>query len=321
MRLRNLFILAIVLLAAPLVLQGPFYQRMMALVMLSAISASAWNLVGGYAGQISFGHAVFFGVGAYVPLILYTHWKTVPVLGAPLGIFISMLIAVIIGIPTFRLKGHYFSMATIAVAELIRILVSNWRFAGSAVGLSGPAVARSWWDLTFRSSVPYYYIFLGVLALELVVTYQIQRSKMGFYLSAIGARERAARSLGVPVRRYKLYAFMLSAAFTSIAGSLYAIMVGYVSPDSGMGILVSVQMVIVAALGGAGTLFGPSLGAAILVPLSTMTNSLFGGGTTGLTFIFYGGIIVLLCRYEPDGLMVLIKRLRTRFRREVARAA
>lgn len=321
MRRRNLFILAGALLLAPLVLRGPFYERMGALVLLSAISASAWNLVGGYAGQISFGHAIFFGAGAYVPLILYSHWQSMPLLGVPLGILVSILIALIIGVPTFRLKGHYFSMATIAVAELIRILVSNWKFAGAAVGLSGPAVARSVWDLSFRGSVPYYYIFLGVLAVELVLTYQVQRSRMGYYLSAIGAGESASRSLGVPVRRYKVYALMLSAAFTAIAGSLYAMMVGFIDPDSGIGILVSVEMVITAALGGAGTLLGPLLGAAILVPLSAMANSLFGGSGTGLTYILYGGIILLLCRYEPAGLLVFLRRLQLFPRREVPGAA
>lgn len=314
------------LLLAPVLIQGSFYHRMIALVALSAIGASAWNIIGGYAGQISFGHAIYFGAGAYAPLFFYSHWQAPPLAGVPAGIAVSTVLAMLIGLPTFRLQGHYFSMATIAVAELVRILVSNWPLLGAAVGLQGPATPRSVWDLTFRSSVPYYYVFLGVLGVLWGVTYWIERSRMGYYLRAIRAGERAARSLGVPVRRYKLFALMLSAAFTALAGSLYALMIGFVDPDSGLGVLVSVEMVIVAALGGTGTLLGPLLGAAILVPLQTLSNSVFGGGGTGLTYIFYGGIIILLCRFEPGGLLELWRRRVTPFavrlqRRRVEHAA
>ncbi|MBV9522674.1 MAG: branched-chain amino acid ABC transporter permease, partial [Alphaproteobacteria bacterium] len=141
------------------------------------------------------------------------------------------------------------------------------------------------------------------------ITYAQENGRMGYYLRAIRASERAAKSLGVPVRRYKLYALLLSAAFTSLAGSLYALMVGFVDPESAFGILVSVEMIITAALGGVGTLFGPLLGAAILVPLKTTANSLLGGGGSGLTYILYGGIILLLARFEPGGLLELWRRL------------
>jgi branched-chain amino acid transport system permease protein len=310
-------VVGVAFLAYPWLLDGPFYQRMGALVLLAAISASAWNLVGGYAGQVSVGHAVFYGAGAYLPLLLFTQWGWPPVLGLPAGVAVSVLIALVIGIPTFRLSGHYFTMATVAVAELVRLVVSNWDLLGAAVGLSGPAVSRGWWDLSFRSSVPYYYIFLAVLALVLLTTWQMQRSRMGFYLRAIKASDRAARSLGVPVRRYKLYALMLSAGFTAVAGSLYALMVGFVDPDSGLGILISIEMLIIAALGGAGTLFGPLLGAVILIPLQNATNSWLGGGGSGASYVIYGGIIMLLARYQPGGLMNAWLALRERRRRRV----
>jgi branched-chain amino acid transport system permease protein len=315
--------LSAALLAYPLVFRGAFYRDMGALVLLQAISASAWNIVGGYAGQVSVGHAIFFGAGAYLPVLFYELWQLPPFVGVPAGIAVSLVIAVIIGIPTFRLRGHYFSMATIAVAELIRLVVSNWSLLGGAIGLMGPATPRGWWDLVFRSAVPYYYIFLAVLAIAVLVTWQMQRSRIGYYLRAIRADERAARSLGVPVGRYKLYALMLSAGFTSVAGSLYVIKTGFVDPESGIGILVSVQMIITAALGGAGTLLGPLLGAVILVPLQTATNTWFGGGATGLTYIVYGGIIMLISRFEPGGLIELWRlRIAPRvMRRERAHAA
>jgi branched-chain amino acid transport system permease protein len=234
---------------------------------------------------------------------VYTHWQGVPLLGIPVGIAISVGIAVLIGVPTFRLHGHYLSMATIAVAELIRLLVTNWEFVGAARGLGGPASGRTIWDLSYRSSIPYYYIFLALFALVLGFTSWMEQSRMGYYLRAIKAGQRAARSLGVSAPRYKLYAMIASAAFTSLAGSLYAVMLGFVDPDSVFGIMVSVQMVIMAALGGAGTLIGPLVGAALLIPLQTFANSLFGGQGNGLTFILYGGIIILLSRFEPGGIL------------------
>ncbi len=305
--------LAVVFILYPFVFPNAFYLDIGVALLLAAISASAWNIVGGYAGQVSVGHSMFFGAGAYLPLLFYTHWQLPPLVGIPAGVAVSLVLAVIVGMPTFRLTGHYFSMATIAVAELIRLLVGTVDFLGAAIGLQGPAVGRGWWDLTFRGELPYYFIFLAVLAILLFVTWMIQRSRFGYYLRAIKAGERAARSLGVPVRRTKLYALMLSATFTSIAGSLYAIKTGFIDPESGFGILVSVQMVIIAALGGAGTLYGPLVGALILIPLQTATNTWFGGGGTGLTYILYGGIIVVIARFEPGGLHEMWQRIAPKF--------
>ncbi|MFI5399643.1 MAG: branched-chain amino acid ABC transporter permease, partial [SAR324 cluster bacterium] len=268
-RLRAAACLAGLILLAlyPLAVSNPYYARIGGLVLLSAISASAWNIVGGYAGQVSVGHSMFYGVGAYLPLMLYSNWQLAPALGVPIGILLAVLLAVLVGFPTFRLQGHYFSMATIAVAELIRLVFSNWELFGAAIGVRGPAVSRTVWDFAFRSVIPYYYLFLAGLGAVLGTTWLIERSRMGYYLRAIKSGERAARSLGVPSRRYKLYALMTSAAFASLAGSFYALWIGFVDPESGLGILVSVEMIIVTALGGAGTLFGPLIGALILIPL------------------------------------------------------
>jgi branched-chain amino acid transport system permease protein len=296
---------ALALLYPLLVTGSAVYQRLGALVLLSAIGASAWNLIGGYAGQVSVGHAVFFGAGAYAALAGYAQFGLPPIAGAPIGAGVAILIAALIGVPTLRLSGHYFSMATIAVAELVRVLVTNWEWLGGAQGISGPAVARTVLDLSFTSALPYYYIFLTVLAAILFITWRIEKSRMGFYLRAIKDSERAARSLGVAAGRYKLYAYMLSAGLTAVAGALYAIMFGFVDPESGCGILISVKMLIMAALGGAGLLFGPLVGALILVPLEEISNSLLGGKGAGLTFVVYGAIIVVIARFLPSGLLAL----------------
>jgi len=300
----------------PLLVQSlPVYERLGALVLLGAIGASAWNIVGGYAGQVSVGHAVFFGFGAYSAVVVYTHLEWPPIAGAPIGMLLSVLVAAVIGVPTLRLSGHYFSMATIAVGELVRVLSSTSDFLGGAQGLGGPAMPRSVFDLSFLSAAPFYYIFLAVLALLLGLTWWIERSRMGFYLRAIKDSERAARSLGVSSGRYKLYAYMLSGAFASLAGSLYLCMFGFVDPESGFGILISVKMVVMAALGGAGQLFGPLVGALILVPLEELSNSLLGGQGAGLTYMLYGMIIVIIARFLPSGLLSLFDR-----RRKVTRA-
>ncbi|WGS17943.1 MULTISPECIES: branched-chain amino acid ABC transporter permease [unclassified Bradyrhizobium] len=311
---RNFWLaIAIVLVVAyPWVFSTPFQQRLGALVLLYAIAASAWNIIGGYAGQVSVGHAVFFGCGAYAAMGAYAHYALSPLVGIPVGLIASVAIAAVIGAPTLRLSGHYFSMATIAVAELARLIVTNTDYLGAAVGLSGPTVPRNVFDLSFISALPYYYLFLAVLAITLLITWWMASSRMGFYLRAVKDSERAARSLGAPASRIKLYAYMLSAGLTSIAGALYAMMFGFVDPDSGLGLLISVKILIMAALGGAGLLFGPLVGAAILVPLEEISNSLLGGKGAGLTFVVYGAIIVLIARFQPGGILALVNRLRAK---------
>jgi len=302
--------LLVLVLVYPLLTEGSaVWQRLGALVLLAAIGASAWNIVGGYAGQVSVGHAVFFGIGAYSSVVAFVHADLPPIVGAPLGMLLSALVAALIGKPTLRLSGHYFSMATIAVGELVRVLASTSDWLGGAQGLGGPPMPRSVFDLSFLTALPYYYIFLVVLAGILGLTWWIERSRMGFYLRAIKDSERAARSLGVSAGRYKLYAYMLSAAGTSLAGSLYLCMFGFIDPESGFGILISVKMLVMAALGGAGQLFGPLVGALILVPLEELSNSYLGGQGAGVTFVVYGAIIVLIARFMPSGLLSVFERL------------
>jgi branched-chain amino acid transport system permease protein len=308
-------ILSTFILAYPFIFSTPFQQRLGALVLLYAVGASAWNIVGGYAGLISVGHAVFFGCGAYGALASYQYLGLPPIGGLPIGVVASVIIAALIGVPTLRLSGHYFSMATIAVAELVRLIVSNTEWLGGAQGLSGPPVPRTLLDLSFISALPYYYFFLAVFTALLGFTWHMERSRIGYYLRAIRDSERAARSLGAAAPRYKLYAYMLSAAFTAIAGALYAVMFGFVDPESGLGILISVKMLIMAALGGAGLLLGPLVGAAILVPLEELSNSLLGGVGTGLTFVVYGAIIVVLACLQPGGILRPVLGVLTRAQR------
>ena len=198
--------------------------------------------------------------------------------------------------------------------ELVRLVVANTEWLGGAQGLSGPPVPRTLLDLSFTSALPYYYLFLAVLSAVIGLTWWIERSRIGYYLRAIRDCERAARSLGAAAPRYKLYAFILSAALTSIAGALYAVMFGFVDPESGLGILISVKMVIMAALGGAGLLLGPLVGAVILVPLEELSNSLLGGAGAGLTFVAYGAIVMAIAPFQPGGILQRVLRLKRKAR-------
>src|SRR5256885_681475 len=205
--------LAIVFILYPFVFSNAFYLDIGVALLLAAISASAWNIVGGYAGQVSVGHSMFFGAGAYLPLLVYHQWQLPPIVGVPLGIIVSLILAVIVGMPTFRLSGHYFSMATIAVAELIRLVVGTWDFVGAAIGLQGPVVGRGWWGLTFRGELPDYFIFLAVLIVLLLVIWTIERTRFGYYLRAIKAGGSAPRALRGPGRPPQPYGFVPGATF------------------------------------------------------------------------------------------------------------
>ena len=213
--------------------------------------------------------------------------------------------------PTQKVAGSY-ETGFAAVEHRERMLSLDNAFDAEELSVWADRIARE------LDPVPYHYLFLAVLIVLLGLTWQMQRSRMGYYLAAIRGGDRAARSLGVPVLRYKLYALLLSAAFTSLAGSLYAVMVGFIDPDSALGILISVKMVIIAALGGAGTLFGPLVGAIILVPLEETTNALFGGSGTGITYIVYGAIIVLIARFQPGGMAELWRAVTARMARRAA---
>jgi len=298
--------------AFPFAITDPFYQQIVVMTLMYGALGAAWNLVGGFLGRISFGHAVFVGFGAYTTLLLLHHAKVSPWLGIPSGGLIAAAAAFIVGRPTLRLTGHYFAMATIAVLAVAQVLMVNWRWAGGAVGIEAP-IADSVWLLLFRSRLPYYWIAFALALLTLWATYALARSKAGYYWRAINGDEAASRSLGVPSERYKMLAFVLSAALTGIWGGFYAIYVGFIDPDSAFSLTLSIQIVLVAILGGVGTIAGPWLGAALLVPLAEGMRVAMGGSGKGFDLLVYGLAIVLVSLFLPRGLIAL------RLRRGAAR--
>ena len=279
------------------------------LILVNAVVAIGLNLLSGYTNQLSFGHAGFLAIGAYTAALLSIHAPALPVVVALAAAgLLTAAVGLAFGVPCLRLHGLYLAMATLAFGVVIAEAILNLdTLTRGADGLRVPVARLGPWVLA--GDAARYYLVAGVAAIMTAAAVNLVRTRTGRAFLAIRESEIAAEASGVPVARYKLYALLLSAAFTSLAGSLYSLMVGFIDPESGFGILRSVEMIIIAALGGAGTLFGPLLGAVILIPLQTTTNSLFGGGGSGLTYILYGGIIVILARFEPGGLLDLARRI------------
>ncbi|KCB34097.1 branched-chain amino acid ABC transporter permease [Bordetella hinzii] len=305
--------IAVALLAAallalvPLAVRDAFTLQVLLLAIMFGALGACWNLVGGFLGRISFGHGVFIGVGGYTTLLLLQHLKLTPLLGIPLGGLISAALAWLVGGPTLRLSGHYFAMATIALLQIGLLLMVNWDWAGGAVGLEAP-IADAPWMLLFRTKVPYYWIALALAFLTFLATYLLVHSRTGFYWRAINGDEAAARSLGVPADRYKMLAFVLSAGMTGVWGGFFAMYVGFIDPESMFSLTMSVQVVLVAILGGVGTLVGPWLGAAVLLPLSEGTRVAWGSSGLGLDLLIFGLAILLVTLFLPGGLVTLRRR-------------
>ncbi len=312
-------LIAAFLLVFPFVFKRPFPQRVMILIFMYALLGQAWNILGGYTGQVSLGHAVFFGIGAYTSSILLIKLGLTPWLGMVAGILAAVALSVVIGYPCFRLAGHYFAIATIALGEIVAILFLNWKFAGGAVGLTLPILKESLLNFEFhRSKAPYYYIILAMLVIVVFLTYKIERSKLGFYFRAIKNDPDAAKSLGIDITKYKLMAMIISAAFTAIAGTFYAQYVLYIEPPSVLPLMLSIQVCLIAVLGGTGTIAGPLIGACVLIPMAEYTRvylavkEVAGLDLRGLHLIVYGALIVIIAVFQPAGLMGLVERFRAR---------
>lgn len=301
---------------APLMVKDVYVQNIMVLTLMYAALSQSWNILGGYCGQISLGHALYFGLGAYTTAILFTKLGVVPWFGMVGGGLISALIAMALGYPTFRLRGHYFVIATIVIAEIAYLLFLNWDWAGAALGIDIPVHGDSWLKFQFtRSKLPYFYFALVFAAVAWLVTWWLENSKWGYWWRAVKDNPDAAESLGVVVFNSKMGAAAVSAFLTAIGGAFYAMFVSYIDPESVMSFQFSLLISLPAVVGGIGTLWGPVLGAVILIPLTELTRSFIGGSGRGVDLIVYGSLIVLISLARPEGLLGLF----TRRRKEAAR--
>jgi branched-chain amino acid transport system permease protein len=307
------------LLAYPLVFTAPFSHHLMILVFLYALMAQSWNVVAGLSGQISLGHAIFFGIGAYASSVLYAKYGLTPWAGLLAGMLVSACVAAAIGLPTLRLKGHYFAIATLLIGSGVQIVFQRWEWVGAASGLYVPIDrAAPWLSLQFHDSkVAYYYLALAAAALGYLVVWKLRRTRFGFRLQALRDEPEAAASLGIAIARHKVLAFMVSGAMMSVAGTFYAQYVLVLDPERLFSIDISIIVLLMTVLGGSGTLFGPALGAAILVPLSEGSRIWLGGTGRTVDLIVYGILIVLICMFRPSGLLSVFEE---RVRRRAARA-
>jgi branched-chain amino acid transport system permease protein len=320
-RLPALAVLGVLLLAYPHVFALPYQVHLFILIFLYATLAQAWNILAGYCGQISLGNAVFFGVGAYSSTLLLRWYDLSPWLGMLVGGLLAVGLAVLIGFPVFRLRGHYFAIATIAIGEIAYIVMLNWERAGGASGLLLPILPEGVVNFQFHSTKwPYYYVTLGLLVAVTAVSWWVARGPLGHRFRAIRSDPEAAQSIGIDITRNKLYALGLSAFFTALGGSLYANYVLFIDPDSVFPLSLSVLIALIAVLGGVGTLWGPIIGAAVLLPISEFTRINFGGTGRAVDLIVYGALIVLLAVFEPGGVMAML-RSADRLRRGGSRPA
>ena len=302
------------LLAVPFVVTQPYPRHVFITIFLYATLAQAWNLLAGYCGQISLGHAVFFGTGAYTSSVLVKELGLTPWAGMGVGVLLAVALSQAIGYPVFRLRGHYLAIATIAVGEIVQTLMLNWDWVGAARGFFVPIKRPdSFVNFQFhQSKQTYYYIALGLLLLALGVTRRLERSRTGFYFRAIREDQDAAASLGIPVAAYKQRAMAWSAGLTAMGGTFYAQYILFIDPESVFPLSLSILICLVAVLGGVGTLWGPLVGAAILVPLSEGTRVYFGGTGKAIDLLIFGGLIMLISVLQPGGIMALAQRGRRR---------
>lgn len=308
--------LGVALLAAALLFPAfvtlPYPRDVLIRIFLFATLAQAWNILAGYCGQISLGHAIFFGTGAYTSGVFVARDVASPWAAMLVGALLAVVLSQVVGAPVFRLRGHYFAIATIAVGEIVHILAVNWDFIGAARGLYIP-IKRPDSLVNFQfhqSKAVYYYIVLGLLLLGLGVTRLIERSRLGYYFRAVREEQDAAASLGVPVARTKRVAFAISAALTAACGTFYAQYLLFIDPESVLPLSLSILICLVAVLGGVGTLWGPLVGAVVLIPLGEVTRIYLGGTGKALDLVIYGALIMIVSVVQPAGLVGIARRFR-----------
>ncbi len=314
-RLRVLSLVPVVVVAfgLPLVLRSPTYLHIIILLYFYAYLTTSWNLVGGFAGVLPLGHAVFVGIGAYSSTVLSLQYGVSPWLGMIVGGVLATIVGVIIGLPTFKMRGAYFALATIAFAEGFRVMVENIDYLGpfnlnGPRGLEIPPLNVGLTNFMFTTKEPYYYIILVMLVGVVALTYLISRSKLGYYLQAGGEEPEAAMSLGVNVARCKLIAMAMSSFLTALAGTFYAQFTLYIHPKSVISLDLSFEIAFIALIGGRGSIAGPILGALLLRPVSDLTRIYFGATLPGLHLISFGIVLILVMIYQPRGLQEPLTR-------------
>ena len=295
------FIIFVLVGVLPLVVNHDYYQHLMILVLIWVIIGSSWNLLAGYTGQVSFGHAAFFGIGAYTAGILHTKLDLSPWWGMLLGGPSAVLLGLFIGYLCFRLRGPYFALGTLATGEILRLVANNW--VDFTEGMVGILIIQS-----FGSKLPYFYLAFGIAVLCLGVISLVMHSKLGYYFVSIREDQDAAESLGINTTRYKNISLAISAFFTGTAGAFYLNYMGFIDPSVVFSLHnISIQAILVGILGGVATLWGPTVGALVMVGIQELFRTAFFGlapkwVSQGHALAF-GLLVVLTILYLSNGLV------------------
>jgi branched-chain amino acid transport system permease protein len=307
------------LLIAPILLNvagKPFYANMIFLSLMYGIAALAWNLMQGYTGMFSLGHAVFFGVGAYTVMVALLYYNVTPWIGIWLAGVTAAVVGLILGVPLLRLRSHWFTLATIALGEIFRLVFAHWEYVGAAKGLQAPIVGpdKALYYMQFVGPFTYVYIALLVLVVEIIVLYKVVNSRIGYYFQTIREDELVAKTLGVNTFQYRMFSLVLSSFFTGLAGGLYAARFHYVDPFAVFDLItVSTYIAIAGIVGGIYSFIGPLIGAFIFIPAAEYVRATIVSAfprVFGLHVVVVGVILLLISVFVPEGVMGYLKRKR-----------
>ena len=288
----------------------PFTINLLIMILMYAYLGTCWNILGGITGQFSLGHVAYMGIGAYTSSILVIQYNVTPWVGMFVGAVMAVILSIIIGLPCFRLKAAYYSMATMGVAEAIRMLVSATNNIGpiqikAGQGLMVPLRHHDPLYYQFIDKIYYYYVILALTVVGIAVYILITKTRLGFYFRAINASNEGAAALGVNTALYKQISAAISAALTALGGTFYAQYILYIDPVSMFGTNMCMMVVVMAIAGGIGRTFGPLVGSIILTPIYVLFNAWLGGNYTGTHLVIYGLVIILILLYLPGGILSL----------------
>lgn len=308
------------LLAFPFFPHSSFAMSTMIQFFIFSVYGMGWNTIGGYGGQVDLGKAQYVGIGAYTTSVLLIRWDIPFWVSMPIGVAIAVIWSFVIGYPLFRLKGHYFAIATIATSLVLKDLFTIWPFVGAARGLEISPVKYPPPDflrLIFKDDVYYYYIILAFFVLGILYMNWFRKSRLGFQLRCIKDNEDVAKSLGINVHWAKIKTYAIATAFVSMVGSFHACYIKNIEPDDVMSLDLSILIALMAMLGGAGSLWGPIIGAGILIPLKSYLKEWLGAtaGLVGIDLILYSVIIMLISAVEPRGIWGVVEKARRRKRK------
>ena len=296
-----------ILLIFPIFVKAPYILHIAIMIFFFTTLGASWNILTGFAGQISLGQSVFLGVGGSPSAILLAKFGINPWIGLFAGILASIAIGWIIGVPCFRLTGRYFAIATMAIVQIAYLVVTRWEFVGGARGVYFPLK----WGLinfTFRAKEPYYFISMGMMLIAMFCVYYIEYSHIGFYLKTIREDTDVANSLGINVPKYKMIAMIFSAALAGMAGTFYGQYLLFIDPDTMF--LLSIPIMLVAIMGGVGTLLGPLVGALLLIPLQEIARVFWSGQGQAIDQLIYGVLIIIIMIIQPQGIMGMAEWLK-----------